>query len=65
MRSCRDCRRDADKLEDAINKLAASLDPALWIDGNHIVDKDGNSVFDLERGLALRPASTRLAEESG
>jgi hypothetical protein len=65
MRSCRDCRRDADKLEDAINKLAASLDPALRIDGNHIVDKDGNSVFDLERGLALRPASTRLAEESG
>jgi len=41
--------KDARKLQDAIDKLGASLDPALWIDGNHVVKKDGNKVFDREK----------------
>jgi hypothetical protein len=47
-------KQDADKLEDAINKLGESLDPALWIDSNHIVDKGGNRVFDLEKYAATK-----------
>ena len=40
---------DTKKLGELIVKLQQSLDPALWIDDNHIVDKDGNKVFDRER----------------
>jgi len=41
--------REAKKLEEAIKKLGESLDPAFWIDGNHVVDKHGNKVFDREK----------------
>ena len=40
---------DTKKLNEAIVKLEQSLDPALWIDDNHIADKDGNRVFDREK----------------
>jgi len=29
--------------------LASALDPALWIDGNHLKAKHGNKVFDREK----------------
>jgi FtsP/CotA-like multicopper oxidase with cupredoxin domain len=45
---------DAKKLGEAIVKLEQSLDPALWIDDNHIVDKDGNRVFDREKDAVKR-----------
>jgi len=45
-------QKEANKLEAAIKKLGESLDPALWIDGNHVVDKDGQRVFDREKYAA-------------
>ena len=41
--------KDAKTLQDAIDRIADSLDPTLWIDGNHVVDKHGNKVFDREK----------------
>jgi FtsP/CotA-like multicopper oxidase with cupredoxin domain len=40
---------DAGELRDIGRKVSESLDPALWIDGNHVSAKDGNKVFDSEK----------------
>ncbi len=41
---------DKDKLTKVVQKLTESLDPALWVDDNHIVPPaPGNKVFDREK----------------
>jgi hypothetical protein len=42
-------KHDADKLKQASTALTASLDPSLWVDGNHLVAKGGEKVFQKEK----------------
>jgi hypothetical protein len=42
-------KHDADKLKVASRKLTESLDPSLWIDGNHLQAKKGEHVFQDEK----------------
>jgi hypothetical protein len=43
-------KQDAGKLNDVVNEIAASLDPALWgADDNHVSEKKGQEVFDHEK----------------
>lgn len=38
-------RHDADKLKDVVKSLSESLDPSLWVDGNHLESRHGDQVF--------------------
>ncbi|MEW5827614.1 MAG: ExeM/NucH family extracellular endonuclease [Chloroflexota bacterium] len=40
---------DAEKLDQAIGHLALSLDPALWVDDNHLDPQHGQTVFQEEK----------------
>ena len=42
--------KDTDKgLQKALDSLAKSMDPTLWVDGNHLTAKDGGKFFDAEK----------------
>ena len=46
-------KHDADKLKDVISKLTDAVDPSRWgVDGNHLLVKHGDQVFDLEKDAA-------------
>jgi hypothetical protein len=40
---------DAGKLKDVVKKLDESLDPDLWVDGDHLDPKHGQKVFDSQK----------------
>jgi hypothetical protein len=40
---------DANKLKDIVKNLTDSLDPSLWVDGNHVETKHGDQVFNNEK----------------
>jgi predicted extracellular nuclease len=40
---------DAEKLDEAIGHLTLSLDPALWVDDNHVDPQHGQKVFEEEK----------------
>ena len=42
-------RTDSDELRDVVRKLRHATDPSNWVDGNHLVVKRGESVFDDEK----------------
>ena len=42
-------KQEADRLRDVIKKLNDSLDPSLWVDGNHVSRKHGDKVFSSEK----------------
>ena len=45
-------QHDAHKLKEIVAELTASLDPSLWVDGNHVDAKHGRKVFDRDREAA-------------
>ncbi|MFL6068708.1 MAG: hypothetical protein ACJ74N_13345 [Gaiellaceae bacterium] len=40
---------DANRLQEIVDKLSDSLDPSLWVDGNHLDPQHGQKVFDRDR----------------
>jgi hypothetical protein len=42
-------KADQDRLQKVVDKLTSSLDPANWVDDNHLRQPPGNKVFDNER----------------
>ncbi|MBI5826027.1 MAG: ExeM/NucH family extracellular endonuclease [Chloroflexi bacterium] len=42
-------KKDAQRLDEAIKKLTRSLDPALWVDDNHVDSNHGHQVFGDEK----------------
>jgi hypothetical protein len=45
---------DSAKMTNVVRKLTDSLDPALWVDGNHVDPKKGDQVFSAEKGAVAQ-----------
>ncbi len=47
-------KKDGKKLDQAIDHLNASLEPELWLDGNHLHSKKGKTVFQQEKDTVIK-----------
>jgi PKD repeat protein len=45
---------DSAKLKDVVKKLDDSLDPGLWVDGDHLDPKHGQKVFDSQKDAVAK-----------
>ena len=57
-------KHDAHKLNEIVRELTASLDPSLWVDGNHVDAKHGKAVFDRDRKTVEKLMELQRSKDS-
>ena len=57
-------KHDAHKLTEIVRELTASLDPSLWVDGNHVDAKHGHAVFDRDKHAVKKLMELQKSKES-